>query len=258
MIFIVAMSEPLFPLCGLFCISLVLWFLRNNRYPVLLAAAITAGLSMITHYDGFTFMITGIIGLLVFNNKTWKHRIIDCLLYGSVGILLVIGRQIWLRSQPGDDHLFLLAINMKEQLTIFQVNVMEIFWSWLPFTSLLPRYSYNWAETYLIIALILLLIITSLIIWKQPKKNEKSIDSNSGLPFAGPLILSAIAYLIILAFSYFYALPTPNLIIRSSLPVHWALLIGSFLLLYIIIRAWRSVKWLPLLPILLAMGISIS
>ena len=253
-----AMSEPLFIFTGLLSISLVLWFLRNNRYPVLLAAAITVGLSIITRYAGFAFMITGITGLLVLSSRTWKHRIIDILIYGSVGILAVIGWQIWLNSQPVDDHLFQLVTNLKEQLANFRVSVMEIFWSWLPFTSLLPRYSYNQAKNYLIIALVFLLILTSLTIWKLRKNNVKFIDSSHGLPFAGLLIVFAIAYLIILAFSYVYTLPTPDLIIRTLLPVHLAMLIGLFLLLYFIIRAWTSVKWLPLIPILLALGISLS
>jgi hypothetical protein len=253
-----AMSEPLFLFTGLLSISLVLWFLKNNRYSVLLAAAIAVALSIITRYTGFAFMLTGIIGLLFFSSRSWKHRVIDVLIYGSVGVLPVIGWQIWLKSQPGDDHFFQLVTNLGEQLANFRVSVMELVWSWLPFTSLLPRYSYNLAKTYLIIALVLLLILTSLSIWKLRKKNVKNIDSNQGLHLAGLLIVFTIVYLIILAFSYVYTLPTPDLINRTLLPMHLALLIGLFLLFYFMIQAWMSVKWLALVPILLALGISIS
>jgi hypothetical protein len=253
-----AMSEPLFLFTGLTSLSLILWFLVNNRRLVLLVAAIACGLSIITRYAGFAFMIAGITGLFFFTHKTWKHRIIDDFIYGSVGSLFVIAWLTWLKLQSVDDHSVQLVTNLIEQLKNFRLNVMEIFWSWLPFTSLLPRYTYNLAKNYLIIAVVLLLILTSLTIWKESKKNVKMIDSSIGLAYACMMIVFAIAYLVILAFSYIYTLPTPDLIIRTLLPVHITLSIGFFMFCFLIIKSWPSIKWLPLIPILLAVVISIS
>jgi hypothetical protein len=253
-----AMSEPLFIFTGLLSISLVLWFLRNNRFLVLIAAAIAVGLSIITRYAGIAFMIAGISALLVLSSKNWKNRIIDLLIYGSIGSLPVIAWRIWLNSQTADDHLLQKVTSLGDQLTNFRLSVMEIFWSWLPFTSLLPHYSYNQARNYLIIALILLFLITGLAIWNMRKNNIKITDTSNGLPYAGLLIVFAISYLIILLFSYVFTLPTPDLINRTLLPVHLALLVSVFLLLFFIIRAWSSNKWFSLIPILLALGIFIS
>jgi hypothetical protein len=135
---------------------------------------------------------------------------------------------------------------------------MEIFWSWLPFTSLLPHYAYNHARNYLIIAIFLLLILTSLAIWKMHNNNAKIIDIPRELLFAGLMIIFSIAYIFVLAFSYIYTIPTPDLITRTFLPAHIALLLGFFALCLFFIRAWPALKWLPLLPILIAVGISIS
>ena len=253
-----AMSEPLFIFTGLLSISLVLWFLRNNRYLVLVAAAVAVGLSIITRYAGVAFMIAGMAGLLILSTKHWKNRLIDILIYGSIGSLPVVAWRIWLNSQTADDHLFQKVTNLGEQLANFRLSVMEIFWSWLPFTSLLPAYSYNQARNYLIIAFILLCLITSLAIWKMRKNNGKVTDTSNGLTYAGLLIVFAIAYLIILLVSYLLTLPTPDLINRTLLPVHLALIVSVFLLLFFIIRTWSSNKWLTLIPILLALGIFIS
>ena len=253
-----AMSEPLFIFTGLLSISLVLWFLRNNKYPVLIAAAIAVGLSIITRYVGFAFMIAGITGLLIFSHHTWKNRIIDVFLYGFVGSIFVTGWLAWLKLQTIENNSIQLSTNLSEQLTKFRLGVMEIFWSWLSFTSLLPGYSYNLAKYLAIITVVIFLILIGLILWKRYKSSGKTTDSSSGLPFAILLVVFAIAYLIILAFSYLFRLPTPDLIARTLLPAHLALLLGFFLLCFLFIRAWSSIKWLPIILILLAVGVSIS
>ena len=253
-----AMSEPLFIFTGLLSISLVLLFLRNNRYLVLLAAAIAVGLSIITRYAGIAFLITGIVGLLLFSHRTWKNRIIDVLVYGSVGSIFVIGWLAWLKLQSIENHSIQLSKNLSEQLTNFRLSVMEIFWSWLPFTSHLPGYSYNLAKYLAIITVVIFLILIGLIIWKMYKSSGKPFDLSSGLPFAILMVVFAIAYLIILTFSYLFTLPTPDLIARTLLPAHLALLLGFFMLCILFIRAWSSIKWVPIMLILLAVGVSIS
>jgi hypothetical protein len=253
-----AMSEPLFIFLGFSSLSLVLLFLRNNRRIVLLAAALASGLSVLTRYIGIAFIITGICSLLIFSPQKWKKRIVDTFIFVLVSSLPIIGWLAWLKFQSISARSIQLFTNFGEQLTNFRLGVMEIFWSWLPFTSLLPHYAYNHARNYLIIAIFLLLILTSLAIWKMHNNNAKIIDIPRELLFAGLMIIFSIAYIFVLAFSYIYTIPTPDLITRTFLPAHIALLLGFFALCLFFIRAWPALKWLPLLPILIAVGISIS
>jgi hypothetical protein len=252
-----AMSEPLFIFTGLAGISLILLFLRNNRYIVLLAAALFSGLSMFTRYPGLAFIITGIIGLLVFSQRSWKNKIVSVLIYGVVSSLPSIGWLTWLKLQSISPRSFYINANIWEQFTKFRLDVMEMFWSWLPFTSLLPRYNYNLAKNLFIILILLMLVLFSLTAWKMRKNNLIVFNSYNGLSFAGLMILFATAYMFVLGFSYFFSDP-PNSVYRILLPVQIVVVIGFFLLLLFLIRAWPSVKWLNLIPIFLSIGISIS
>jgi hypothetical protein len=90
------------------------------------------------------------------------------------------------------------------------------------------------------------------------KNNQKIFESTNGFFVALLLIVFAVAYLFILALSYFYTYPPPDLIPRTFLPIQIAVLLAVFSLSLFFIRAWQSVKWLKIIPIVLLLGISIS
>jgi Dolichyl-phosphate-mannose-protein mannosyltransferase len=253
-----AMSEPLFIFTGLVGIFLILCFIKNERYILLISAALFSGLSLLTRYAGFAFIITGIFALLVFNQKPWKKRITHSLIYGTISILPIIGWRIWLKVLSISSQQFGIGVNPMELFTRFRLSVMEIIWSWLPFTSVLPQYSYNLARNLLLILLILMLILFALAARMRHKNNQKLFDSNNGLMFAVLMFVFVLAYLLILAFSYIFTHPTPDLVARTLLPAHIAVLLCFFSLLLFFIRAWSSIKPLILIPIILIIGVSIS
>jgi hypothetical protein len=252
-----AMSEPLFIFTGLAGIFLILLFLRNNRYIVLFAAALFSGLAMFTRYTGLAFILTGIIGLLVFSQRSWKNKIGSVFIYGLVSSLPLMGWLTWLKLQSSNPRSFYINANIWEQFTKFKLDVMQEFWSWLPFTSLLPRYTYSLAKNLLIIFAVLMLVLSCLAAWKIRQNSLKVINSYNGLTLAVLMIVFAAANMLILGFSYIFSDP-PNSVYRILLPVQIAVVIGFFSLLLFFIRAWSSTKWLNLIPIFLSIGISIS
>jgi 4-amino-4-deoxy-L-arabinose transferase-like glycosyltransferase len=253
-----AMSEPLFIIIGLASLFLILLFLKNNRHILLLLAGIASGLSMITRYSGLAFIFTGVFVLLVFPHKPWKKRITDIIPYVILSCLPTIGWLTWLKLQAFGARSFTINVNFWEQFIKFRLSVMEIFWSWLPFTSLIPRYTYNLARNFLIIFILLLLVLFCLTVWKMHKNHQKVFNPTTGLVLGFVMIIFTIAYLFILAFSYIYTYPPPDLIDRTLLPVHIAVLVSIFSLVLFFIRPWQSAKWLNIIPIFLAIGISIS
>jgi hypothetical protein len=253
-----AMSEPLFIFTGLASIFLIMCFIKNDRYIILIAAAVFSGLSFITRYAGFAFIITNIFALLVFNQKPWKKRIIHGLIYGTISILPIIGWRIWLKVLSISSQQFGIGVNSMELFTQFRLSVMEIIWSWLPFTSVLPQYSYNLARNLLFIFIILMLILFYLAARMLRKNNQKFFASRSGLMFAVLMFVFVLAYLFVLAFSYIFTQPTPDLVARTVLPAHIAILLGFFSLILFFLQAWSSIKPLILIPIMLIIGISIS
>lgn len=257
-IFSGAMSEPLFIFTGLAGISLILWFLSVNRDILLLAAALFSGLSFLTRYSGLSFIITGIVCLLIFSQRPWKSRFRIVLIYGGVSCLPIIVWLIWLKVQAINAGTILINANLSGQISKFRLGAMEIFWSWLPFTSLLPQYTYNLARSLLLIFILLMLLAVSLSAWKIHQNNLKVFSTSNGLFFAGSLIIFAIAFLFVFCFSYLFTYPTPDLNSRTLLPVQVAAVMAPFLILLFFTRAWPSVKWLNLIPIFLSFGISIS
>lgn len=252
-----AMSEPLFLFTGLAGIFLTLLFLRNNRYIVLIIAALSSGLSMFTRYTGLAFVITGIIALLIFSQRSWKNRLGSVIIYGLVSSLPSIGWLIWLRLQSSNPRSFYTNSNIWEQFTKFKLDVVKEFWSWLPFTSLLPHYTYNLAKNLFLIFILLMVVISCLSAWIIRKKNLKIFDSYNGLAVGVLMMVLAAANLFILVFSYVFSDP-PNSVYRILLPLQVSAMIGVFSILLFTIRALSTAKWLNLLPILLAFGISSS
>jgi 4-amino-4-deoxy-L-arabinose transferase-like glycosyltransferase len=253
-----AMSEPLFLFTGLSGLCLILLFLKSNRLVLLIIAGIASGLAMLTRYSGVAFMITGIGILLIFSLKPWNKRIVDAAAYGLLTSFPTIGWLIWLRTQSLGVRSSPIDVNLGEQFTRFKLAAMEIFWSWIPFTSLLPRYSYNLALNLIIIFLVLVLALVGLSIWKMHKNNQKLLDPTNGLILGVFMLGLAAAYLFVLAFSYLFTSPPPDLIARTFLPVQLAFLLGVFSLILLFIRPWKSARWLVSIPIILALGILVS
>ena len=257
-IFSGAMSEPLFIFIGLASILLILLFLRNNRFILLLTAGVTSGLAMITRYSGLAFIFTGVFVLLVYSHKALKKRIINIIIYGILSCLPVIGWLTWLRIQSVGARSLQISSNVGQRFTQFRLAVLEVFWSWLPFTSLLPQYTYYLARNLILIFIFLILVLFCLTIWKMYKNNQKVFESTNGFLVALLLFAFTVAYLFILAFSYIYTYPPPDIIPRTLLPMQIAVLLAVFSLILFFIRAWQSAKWLNIIPIVLLIGISIS
>ncbi len=253
-----AMSEPLFLFMGLASLCLILLFLKNNRMILLITAGVASGLAMLTRYSGLAFTITGIGILLIFSRTPWIKRIIDIGTYGILSCLPTVGWLIWLRTQSLGVRSSPINANWGDQFTKFKLAAMEIYWSWIPFTSLLPRYSYNLARNLIIIFLLLVLVLIGLTVWKNHKNKQKLLDPTNGLILGGLMIVLAVAYLFVLAFSYIFTYPPPDLINRTFLPVHLAVLVGIFSLILFFIRPWQNARWLISIPIVLALGISVS
>jgi 4-amino-4-deoxy-L-arabinose transferase-like glycosyltransferase len=253
-----AMSEPIFLFTGLASLCLILLFLKKSRFEWLIIAGIASGLAMLTRYSGVAFMLTCIGILLIFSRAPWKKRIVDIVAFGLLSSLPTIGWLIWLRIQSLGARSAPIGVNLGEQFTKFKVSAMGIFSSWIPFTSLLPHYSYNLARNLLIILILLILALVGLTIWKMRKNNQKLLDTTNGFALAAFMIGLAVLYLIVLAFSYLFTSPPPDLVNRTFIPVQLALLVGFFSLVLFFIRPWQSARWLVSVPIILALGISVS
>jgi 4-amino-4-deoxy-L-arabinose transferase-like glycosyltransferase len=253
-----AMSEPLFLFIGLCSICLILFYLRNNHIILLVISGFASGLAMLTRYSGLAFIITGGLILLIFSRSPWKKRILDVMTYGILSSLPTIGWLIWLRTQSLGVRSSPVNLNWGEQFTRFKLAVVDIFWSWIPFTSLLPHYSYNLARNLIIVSIPLLLALIGLTVLKLRKNKQELLDPTNGFILGTFMLGLAVAYLFIIALSYMLTYPPPDLNSRTFLPIQLATLVGIFSMLLFFIRSWKSARYLVSIPIILTLVISVS
>jgi 4-amino-4-deoxy-L-arabinose transferase-like glycosyltransferase len=148
------------------------------------AAAVLTGMSLLTRYVGLAFIITGTIGLLFFSRLPWKKRVLPVMIYGLISFLPIIGWWLWINLRSPGSNAIQAGKNIWEQLTQFRLSVTEIIWSWLPYTSLLPDYSYNLARNLLVFFILLMVILFFLAARKLHKTDQHLFTDSNGLSYA--------------------------------------------------------------------------
>jgi hypothetical protein len=260
-IFSRAMAEALFFFFGLSCLFFLIEFLKHSHWTLLVGAGIAAGLACLTRYTGITLVICGALILLVFPRMDWQKRLQNLGIFvGLAGGLAVT----WLLPpflhtqrladrtlQPAED----LALALREA----RVALIDLGWSWLPFSSIwqpTPSYALRgWLMTALLAALGGIAWIAVL---RRLRLKEKSIPERGLLRLAGVFSLFSVVYLVFIAFSFLFSSPRNDLDGRLLSPVYLGLLLTFFPLL-----AWtlsggkpdgRLSRVSPLLLILLVAG----
>lgn len=126
-------SEPLFlffALTGLF--SLAAYLKNENNRLLLLLAAISIGLAVVTRYAGVSLVMTGCFCLILLAKESWAKRIINSILFFLVSISPLIIWMIISHSHGNSGSTFSLHYN-EIPLKSFQKGTREIlFWFLLP------------------------------------------------------------------------------------------------------------------------------
>ncbi len=252
------MSELLFVFTGLAGLFLLLVFLRDRSWIFLIAAALASGLTMLTRYAGLGFILAGLCTLLVFDRGSMKRRLSHLVIYGVLGGLPTIGWLIWVRSQSLSVRTIDIPSNVFTQFSQLRLGVMKVFWSWIPFPSILPAYSYNLARNLLIIALLVLVLISGLLTFWMRKKPISTSDPANGLSITFSMLMLAVASLLVLGASYIFTRPTPDINSRILLPVQIAVSLGLFALLFFIFKALQLPRQANLIPMVLLVGVFFS
>ncbi len=248
------MSELLFIFTGLASIFAILAYLRNHRLILLFVAGISAGLSMLTRYTGLGFVLTGICIILLFDQGSWKRKLTHFTIYGLLSGLPTIGWLIWVRSQSLDVRSLQASANLREQFGKFRVSLTGLIFSWRPFPSLWPAFTYHLGRSLLLVLAALVLIYLGVTIFKIRKEIQGASDVFSGLILALIFVMLAISSVLVLAFSYLFTYPVPDLIQRTALPLQIAVLLGLFSIFYFSVKVWKLPAWVNIIPVLLSLG----
>jgi hypothetical protein len=100
---------------------------------------------------------------------------------------------------------------------------MAIFWSWFPYQEHLPSYSYTLSRNILILLIVLIFLLVSLIVFKKLIFRKSALVSPLGFTFAFLWIIFIIGNISLLAVSFIFTNPLPDLNPRTLLPVQFGL-----------------------------------
>jgi hypothetical protein len=92
-IHLMAWSEPLFILLGLLSLIMLGRYLDSQKTGWLVASAILTSLTFLTRFAGAAFVITGVIGILLFAPAKQRRRLRDTLLFTGLSTLPIL---VWL------------------------------------------------------------------------------------------------------------------------------------------------------------------
>jgi hypothetical protein len=255
------MSEALFFLFMLVCLLLLIEYLKQPYRKLLVGAGMAAGLACLTRYPGVTLVICGGLLLFIFPRTNWKKRLLNQgIFFGLAGGLAATWLlPLFLRTQrlaartlqPAED----LAVALREA----RVSLIDLGWSWLPFSSAWePTPSYALRGWFLIALVMTLGVIALVSAWRRLRAPERSNFEPGMLQMACVFALFSVVYLVFIAFSFLFSSPRNDLDGRLLSPVYLSVVLTVFPLLAWVVsggKPGRRVSWIPaFLVIFLAAG----
>jgi 4-amino-4-deoxy-L-arabinose transferase-like glycosyltransferase len=253
-IFSRAMSEALFFFLGLLSLILLAEFLHNQRRGLLIGAGIAVGLASLTRYIGFTLVLCGVLLLLVASKMSWRSRLVNAAIFlGLAGILSAIWLvPVFLKTQQFAARSFQLSGDLITAFREAKVSLIDLGWSWVPFTNYidpLPSYSFR---GWFMIALVVFLGITSLIItFMKIRSSDKKILEIEILRLPLVFTLYGSIYLLFITFSFLFSTPRNDLDGRLLSPVYLSLLLIIFPLVTWDLSDGKLGRWFAWIPALI-------
>lgn len=218
-----AMAEPLFLFTSCLAIVLLVFYLARGNRVFLAGSAFSASLAVLARYPGIVVVISCILGLLVSGNRGLKRRVLDAITYSLMSLTPLAAWLIWLFSQTRSlaVRTFLLPGDLQASVMALRKSLMEVFLSWLPYREYLPSYNYTSGRNYLIILLTGIAVLAGLIIFRRLFKVPRSHDQSLVSTFAFLWALYSIGNILLLAVTYLFTTPIPDLNPRTLLPVQF-------------------------------------
>ncbi len=228
-----AMTELLFLFTATLGVCLLIIYLDLRRRYLLILSSISVGLAFLSRYPGAVIVVTCLIGLLVAGRISWKQRLHDILEFSLISITPSAIWLIWIYYQTktlvARDYHF--TLDLWSNTIDLRKRLVEVFWSWLPLHSRLPSYSYNLARNVLICLIVLIFLLVSLIVVKKVIFRKSTHSSPQEFTFALLWMIFIIGNISLLAASFLFTSPLPDLNPRTLLPVQFGLVVALLALM---------------------------
>jgi hypothetical protein len=251
-----AMSEPLYLLASILAFGLLVFYLARRKGILLVGSAILACMAALSRYVGIVVVIACVITLLVAGRINWKKRILDILTFCLASLAPLAAWLIWIYSQSRSLAMrtILLQSDLPTAVMALRKGMMEIFLSWLPFKELFRSYNYIIGRNYLFVLLIVIAALTILLILSRIFKRPASQDQSLGSTFIFLWALFSIGNILVLAYTFLFTTPTPDLNTRTLLPVQFGSTIYVITLLASVVHEFRLPQAMNVVCGLLILG----
>jgi hypothetical protein len=256
-LFCSVMSEPLFILLSLSAALCLLHALEGNHLGWLVIASLCVGFSAVTRFIGVSWIVSGVVVVLIFWPGRWKRRLWALCCYGGLSSLPLIMWFGWTRfivKEPS--QISTTSIGLAQRLIQARLSIVDILWRWLPFSGILPDFHYRIKMLGLFIVAGLSVGLVILALWLANRKleshrrikwlQEPMIRSGSLLWF------SYFAYLGVSLFGYIFSKPTPDMNERTLAMVMLIGILLTFMTCGAVYRVGIPSPWKHAFPLLCA------
>lgn len=135
LMFLSAMSEPLFVFAGTSSLLIICLYLTRPKPIFLALACVFAAVAMLTRYVGLAYVISGGLALLFFDGRgLWRQRLARATAYSAAAILpTVVFLAYWMQTPYARTvRGFALPTSIGESISLFVNMVSLSLWSWKP------------------------------------------------------------------------------------------------------------------------------
>ena len=244
-----AMSEPLYFAMSLASLCLILFYFNSGRLSTLAAAAILAGLTVVTRYLGVTFVAAMVAGLLLFGEKDRRKRLLDMGLFVGLAAVPVVVWFAWINTQAGSDAPRQWLWDMTDlwaRTEPIRGGLVSEFWDWIPFAKSIDAVPYRYQLRILIVAgfgFTTILLITAR---KIRSKSSLDLKRDPAWQLISIMTIFTLAYLVLLSGVFLFGRPpldASDIDQRILTPVYVAILLSAFALVPLFLRAWPERRW---------------
>ena len=221
-----AMSESLCIALGTTSLLLVALDVEDQRSARLLLAGVLAGLAAITRYAGIAYALAGGLAVLVLEKGSLGSRLRGLLMFAASALGPVLLWFFWVAAigEPARVYRF-EAWPSWPALQVFREHVLDIVWRWLPIVGAETPPAYR-ARQYAAAGAALALAALSILTQLRGRDRQTEAGRSGAVRLTIVWMLFVGAYLVVLAGTWLYAIPGPDLNDRVLSPLVPALVIA--------------------------------
>ena len=254
------LAEPLFLILGIASLVLAVRSAVTERQSLLIAAAVMAGLSVVSRYIGLAFVIAG-AGFVFSQSKNGRSRnFYRTLAYLGIGLAPLLLWTIYLQlAHSGTSaRQFVLPDNIWIELAPFRIALVDLTWSWIGLSDEATGISYR---VRLLAIPAAAAILVAAVVSRSRISRARSIaaDRRGAVVRAFSLVsMFSITYLGLLAYTYVFYFPKLDLIMRLFSPFLLTATTAALLAAYFISMSERFWRWQVTLFAMIALVVTSS